>query len=714
EVTLTFRFGKGAAFWGPFSVVARAPTELAQALADACAASRGGPLFSEREQRLVAAALKERGFPLRSIRRGSLTLLAASGVSDSTLQIRSAHRRRDTLMRYLGWGIGSSDARRAARECGVVTGGNAATRVGPNSGFVGNRGRRTKPPPPLIPNAPPSGKELGLEGDVDCSAWRLHVKHVGLVDWNAVGNMVRGTRWEQPIDVARRWCTSTEFYGENIGPIADHRVPYSRIPAADVRTLLQFGKIAPHEGPIDNYVFGFLLPQPAKQVRRPIFEPHNNKTSLREAMPPLAYPSRRERRAAMVGRPFSAEFDLAAYFDQLPLAENVRSQFVLRVRDPVDGCNTFVLTRLPMGATFAPSVAQTLTWAVVAPLLEMPGVAVHTMIDNVRIAAPDLATFTAAVDLFLARARQAGLTLNPREAVDPQRPLVFLGEQYVEGERIANAQRHVDKLRAAHRRFTEGDAIVTARQFAALVGLALFLAHTLGLGLAEHYGLLRAYRRIAERVGAGREGGINGWDLPLEFVAPTLAQNLTNIVATLVENRPVPLPTLRSPSYDNTAYDTVIVIDASESGWGAFVQRTREGLVLCLRQRWAAGIRHSATAEPRAVVRCVTWLLQNFEVRKLAVVTDHEAIARGQRRWHSFNGGFSPAYDLNEAYCTLYGDDRVAEVFIVAGELNPADGPSRDPGTATTVTATASTIVFPSLRSFAHPYPAINRPSGMV
>ncbi|MDP3759027.1 MAG: hypothetical protein Q8R01_00760, partial [Ramlibacter sp.] len=47
EVTLTFRFGKGAAFWGPFSVVARAPTELAQALADACAASRGGPLFSE-------------------------------------------------------------------------------------------------------------------------------------------------------------------------------------------------------------------------------------------------------------------------------------------------------------------------------------------------------------------------------------------------------------------------------------------------------------------------------------------------------------------------------------------------------------------------------------------------------------------------------------------------------------------------------------------
>jgi galactokinase len=115
------------------------------------------------------------------------------------------------------------------------------------------------------------------------------------------------------------------------------------------------------------------------------------------------YPFRYERRARARDVKFSAELDFAAFFDQFELSERVMAYFVMRSKEEVDGHQLFVLTRLPMGASFAPSVAQAVTSALVAPLLTMPGVIVDTMIDNVRVMAHSGDAFIGAMRLLLAR-----------------------------------------------------------------------------------------------------------------------------------------------------------------------------------------------------------------------------------------------------------------------------------------------------------------------
>lgn len=77
-----------------------------------------------------------------------------------------------------------------------------------------------------------------------------------------------------------------------------------------------------------------------------------------------------------------------------------------------DKYDTMKLTRLPMGAQYAPAKAQYLTSALMRPLMRMERVKVFTMIDNVRIAARNRETFLEAVRCFLRRCQAAGVRLN--------------------------------------------------------------------------------------------------------------------------------------------------------------------------------------------------------------------------------------------------------------------------------------------------------------
>ncbi|MDP3759317.1 MAG: hypothetical protein Q8R01_02220, partial [Ramlibacter sp.] len=721
DAAVTFRFGKGAAFWGPYTVHAQVSLDVARRLRETSVLAGGNAMFAPRDQAAAAAALKSAGFGLRSVRRGALVHLASLGVDDAALQLRSGHKRRDTLLRYLGWGVHSSSARQAAQDVGPIVGGAAPAEIDPAkmgtwSGFCGVKGRRIARPPPFLPLSPPSSRDLGLApAPADTNNWPLHVKDVRPLDWAPILQLARGTALEADVARAREWCVSPRFLGASPGPVDEHRIPFARLSAAHVRTLLAAGKLQPHFGPVAGWSSGWLLPQPAKMRLRPIFEPSSNRTCAADALPTLQYPSRRERQAAMRGMPFSAEFDFSAWFDQFGLGEGVRRFFVLRVRDGVDGCSLFALSRLPMGARFAPGVAQTVTWLLVLPLLSMADVVVHTMIDNVRIAARSRRAYDDAARIFLSRVRAVGAALNDGPPADPTRPLLFLGEQYVAGERVANSEANLQKLAAAHALFAAGGAF-SVRNFAALVGLVFFLAHTVGERLADHHTLLRAYSRICSDALQHE-----GWDGPLRFVSPAVRAEIDGLVALLLRNTPVPLPVLRPPTYNNDDYDFVIVVDASATGWGAVVQRTADHSVLQLRQTWPAQLQHSATAEPRAVSRVFGWLREALGVgisaataARIAVVTDHDAMARGQRRWCSGFGGFSLAHALNEAFRAMHGPHLETEVFYVPGECNIADGPSRDPTPATAIDVRSVALVFPSLAGCHHPYAAIDRPAHMV
>eukprot|EP00760_Papus_ankaliazontas_P023405 PhM_4_TR2051/c0_g1_i3/m.9361 len=198
-----FTEGKGARFWGPYTIHTRLPLSEAKPIIELRqeALDRNDKhMFSTSAQATLSRQIRcLDDASLRSIRRGALTWFAQAGVPDEHLQLLSGHVRRDTLLRYLEWGLRSSSAIEAAHQrTAAVTGisGGAQdphpTYVGPHAGFNGIRGKRTKPPVELFPLKPPSGDDLGItQGDPDTRSWPLHVKpHIRPMDLAALPNLV--------------------------------------------------------------------------------------------------------------------------------------------------------------------------------------------------------------------------------------------------------------------------------------------------------------------------------------------------------------------------------------------------------------------------------------------------------------------------------------------------------------------------------------------
>jgi hypothetical protein len=290
-----------------------------------------------------------------------------------------------------------------------------------------------------------------------------------------------------------------------------------------------------------------------------------------------------------------------------------------------------------------------------------------------------------------------------RCAVSPRVPRLFLGEEYA-GDTIANSPAKVNKLSRAMALYARArdDASIryTLRNFASLIGLLVFTSHTLNESLCDSFVLLRAWSAMVSEA--------TGWDSPCAVASEAVDAELRRLADVLIANRPVPLPRLRAPSVAIADYDACAIVDASNSGWGAYVRFTRDHETVMLRQRWAARMEHSAHAEPRAATLCVEWIRRRHPGARIALVSDHAAIAHGQRRWYSGNGGFSSSYRLNELFRVLYAAGG-GEVFFVDGDLNPADGPSRDPTAPFALTATHANVVIPDLRAFHHPHVGIPR-----
>lgn len=69
-------------------------------------------MFSIRPQDMTSTyRLVDQQLEARSVRRGSLQLLAKQGVPLETIMLFSGHARKETLLRYLDWGLMASDTR---------------------------------------------------------------------------------------------------------------------------------------------------------------------------------------------------------------------------------------------------------------------------------------------------------------------------------------------------------------------------------------------------------------------------------------------------------------------------------------------------------------------------------------------------------------------------------------------------------------------------
>ena len=315
-------------------------------------------------------------------------------------------------------------------------------------------------------------------------------------------------------------------------------------------------------------VCGFTVPEPAKRRRRIIFEPAVNRAIGKEELPLIKYPSRLMRRAELMGSRYVALFDFAAFFDQFQLAGSVKQFFVIRV-----GQRFFTLNQLPMGARFSPAIAQYATWLLVDEVCKrFPGVRATTMVDNVRFAAAEEDQFVGAVRYFIHLCDALQITLNDNDewrGSDEQvlqrgrelrREHVFLGERFV-GDQVGNAQKCIDKMEQALERLQSGEA--TRRNVAALIGLLLFMAHTVDIRLCDHFELMRSYSNVM--------ASTVPWDHPFRQVSDSLARSIKTLAEGIRERPLVPITQLRDPSCNAEDYDAVVIIDACKVSWGAYV-----------------------------------------------------------------------------------------------------------------------------------------------
>eukprot|EP00796_Vickermania_ingenoplastis_P000728 gene728-biopygen572 len=443
----------------------------------------------------------------------------------------------------------------------------------------------------------------------------------------------------------------------------------------------------------------FTVPE-LKGRRRLITEPLVNACINRKTLPALSYPTRPSLRQALRHAHYMLQIDFEAFYDAIPLPEDIRNNFVFRKSE-----RYYRLRTLPTGGCWSVAVGQAVTWTIVD--IDTP-CTIYTMIDNILIAGQDgqEREFVDAVRSIVNRIKSANLLTSPdrdtlARATDEEilrlgtEPNTFLGEEYVwSGEErwIRNSVKTVAKLNLA----LEAPAF-TCRSFVSLISLILYALHTTRLNPAGAFKLLRAYRGVYRTINEGRD-----WDSPLLYLDPTVHAQMLRIGQELCQNQLWQIAEPLTPTYDDSRYDYIAVSDASYGGWGAYVYSRALGTTVGYQQRWEHqpysgetesrddGVQkhgyfdahHSAHAEPRAVELVLRTLIQGGlpDGSKVAFMTDHDAIHRAQRRANGF-GGIGRGYTLNKLFEFVYDlwNQHHIEVtfFWLQGKVNPADTISR-------------------------------------
>jgi hypothetical protein len=265
----------------------------------------------------------------------------------------------------------------------------------------------------------------------------------------------------------------------------------------------------------------------------------------------------------------------------------------------------------------------------------------------------------------------------------------FLGETYVwnattKERETKNSNKTIAKLMVASRQSS-----FSYRSLAAYISLLLYMHHTLHLNPANLFPILCVYRGIG--VEMSKQG--SNWDLEVPYISAQGQEAIKNLTQILLANNASPIPSPKVYSYEDNEYDEVIFIDASKEGWGA-VRKRKNLPTLVYQQKFIHYIQgetkesdraatfftanFSAHAEPTAARLFLQFMMrrdEHFATRKIAMVTDHIAIVRAQKKQNGF-GGIARGKDLNSLFFIA---NRLNIVFFyIRGEENPADTFSRN------------------------------------
>lgn len=436
--------------------------------------------------------------------------------------------------------------------------------------------------------------------------WRLHLKHTTLLDMNAV------LRMETARSATKDFLLGVQKYFDPQtyeGFMTSRTIQPTQLSREDIQQAVDMGKfeaisadtLSENKLPWGYHgVNVFAVPE-MKGRRRLITEPHLNTAIRTGDVPNVTYPTRLGRRQSLRQCKYMLQIDFEAFYDAIPIPEEMRNKFVFR-----KGKDFFRLKTLPTGARWSVAVGQAVTWTIVDIETE---VVVHTLIDNVLIAAKEgqEEEFVRTVRGILRRMRDANLLTSPNrdelmamsdEALlsEAEKAVTFLGEEYAwfGGERwIRNSVKTVAKLGLALQaeRFS-------CRSFVSLVSLELYALHTTRMNPASAFQLLRAYRGVYRRVTEGVD-----WDSELPYLDARVHAKMVALGEALYQNDWWRIADERHPTYDEAYYDAIVFTDASYAGWGAIARNRAEGTVTTYQQKWERGFFNRNTPYSAELVR---------------------------------------------------------------------------------------------------------------
>ena len=519
--------------------------------------------------------------------------------------------------------------------------------------------------------AVPKWHELGVRPSVDTTGYILHCKDIPFLsqerllelpveDPHLRESLRRLLGWTN--DAGRYECAATE------------ELETATLSMADINLQLQRRKIRRQHANLGTCK-PLRTPEHAKKRWRPLQWPKlaNQVTSRHSNVDFTPY---QKRHAAILKGAWTIDLDWSAFYDQFELSPEVSQYFSFRARDS----RVYSMCVLPMGLKHSVSVAHTATLV----LLDFgPSCYCEAYIDNVRLVDDDKECVVEDAAKLACRCAAAGVTVNEIDVTQLQglsgelmmvrarelvRPLLkqkgeWLGESYDYEKKLLDiapkTREKVASCMSAKR--------PTFRTFAAAAGILQYASRTLGIQLAKYYAARRAISAVAWLL----EGHVHLWDVELPEFCPSVLQSFRSWQLGVLRAKPRLVTEGEPPSL-------VIIVDASDSGWGA-IAIDDMGRDLFHGSEWTTSDRRcfdtklSVRAEPEGIYRACCRFIRWGRDKVVHIATDSMA-SKG-----AVSKGQSLSYWMNHVCWRLQSTFPGVTFTIqhIAGATNPADAISR-------------------------------------
>lgn len=454
----------------------------------------------------------------------------------------------------------------------------------------------------------------------------------------------------------------------SVGPTVVGPPPVRRLRLDDAKILLESG-IIQHAGPSETrgwiIPFSVLEEKPSGIRRRFIAWPKGkNEDEFYIPEVPLQHVSNY---LNAVRQPGAALFDLKASFYQIALPEKARSVFRMLGEDGV----CYELIRLPMGYRISPELMQLLVSAlsgdssVVRDGFQAPAsVKVDVWIDNIRVSGSEkeVRTLSSVIER---RAALGGVTFGEVSHFTTDYTFIGVHFNHLSGT-VSLAEKTLQRVRTA----APWDSM-TLSQLESFASRCLFGAAVLGFSIFQYYFFFKFVRWKLSQLNRGLVDINDVADISLEALRAG-----SSLKQRLCDNTP------RAITEFPSRVESVLVTDASNSGWGA-VLFLNNGGVHVAGQRWQESEAllppdfdkiHISQKEARAIL----YGLVSFEDKlpdALKIYCDNTAVYCSAKKGSSKNEGIA----LNCAAIDSFLNSRHIDATFsyIRSDHNIADLPSR-------------------------------------